>query len=130
MNPANIDRFITDALAIEAEAAAEAGAVGYMARALTQATMPHSRTPGNEFSRRNGAFRVTMLAPSATGLPYGSIPRLLMAWITREAVITQSPTLVLGDSLSKFMRQLDLVPTGGRWGSVTRLRAQMEAPVG
>ena len=33
---------------------------------------------------------------------------------------------MLGDSLSGFMRQLDLVPTGGRWGSITRLRNQTE----
>lgn len=32
------DRFITDVLAIEAEEAKEAGAIGYMARALVQAT--------------------------------------------------------------------------------------------
>ncbi len=28
------------------------------------------------------------------------------------------------DSLSDFMRQLGLVPTGGRWGSITRLKDQ------
>ena len=37
---------------------------------------------------------------------------------------TKSRELVLGDSLSGFMRQLDLVPTGGRWGSITRLKDQ------
>lgn len=56
MNPTNLDRLITDALAIEAQDAKEAGALGYMARALVQATLPHSKPDGNEFERRNGAF--------------------------------------------------------------------------
>jgi len=97
-----------------------------MGRALVQATMPHKNVKGNEFVRKNGVFTLTMLAPSNVGLPYGSIPRLLMAWITTEAVRTKNQELTLGSSLSEFMRQLDLVPTGGRWGSITRLREQMK----
>lgn len=117
-------RLINDALAIEAEAAQDAGALGFMARAMVQATMPHRKVDGNEFTRRNGNFTLTMLAPSKVGLPYGTVPRLLMAWLTTEAVRTKSRELELGDSLSGFMRELDLVPTGGRWGSITRLKEQ------
>ncbi len=65
-----------------------------------------------------------MLANPKIGLPYGSIPRMLLAWIGTEAVKTKSRTLVLGDSMSAFMRELDMVPTGGRWGSITRLKDQ------
>ena len=39
--------------------------------------MPHSKQEENEFTRTNGAFTMTMLAPKAIGLPYGTIPRLL-----------------------------------------------------
>ena len=124
MNRANLDRLITDALAIEAQDAKEAGALGYMARALVQATLPHSKPAGNEFERCNGAFTLVMLAPSKIGLPYGVIPRLMMAWMTTEAVRTKQRELVLGDSMSEFMGQLDMMPTGGRWGSITRLRDQ------
>jgi hypothetical protein len=109
---------------IGAEEATEAGALGFMARAMTLASLPHSRVDGNEFERRNGPFVLSVLAPSSIGLPYGSIPRLLLAWLTTELVRTQQRELVLGDSLSQFMRQLDLVPTGGRWGSTTRLKDQ------
>jgi hypothetical protein len=38
VNRANLDRLITDAVAIEAQDAKEAGALGYMARTLVQAT--------------------------------------------------------------------------------------------
>jgi len=124
-HPKNIEKLVSEALAIEAEAARDAGALGYMCRALALATMPHSRQESPEFTRRNGAFSMTMLARSDIGLPYGSIPRLVTSWVTTEAVRTKQRELILGDSLSQFMRELDLVPTGGRWGSITRLRDQM-----
>lgn len=69
---------------------------------------------------------LSLLAPSHVGLPYGSIPRLLVSWVTTEAVRTGERELTLGESLSGFMRELDMVPTGGRWGSVTRLKDQMK----
>ncbi len=119
-----IDRLITEALAIEAEEAKEAGALGYMARALVQATIPHRSTTETTFTRHNGHYTFTMLANPQAGLPYGTVPRLMLAWLATEAVTTQSRELELGSSLSDFMRQLDLVPTGGRWGSITRLKTQ------
>src|SRR5262245_4804846 len=122
MNNQNLNKLISEALAIEARDAKETGALGFMARALVQATMPHSKVEGNEFKRRNGAFKLTILADSEVGLPYGSIPRLLIAWLTTEAVRTKQRELILGDSLSAFMAQLDLTPTGGRWGTITMLR--------
>jgi hypothetical protein len=124
MNNTNINKLISDALAIEAHEAKEAGALGFMARAMVQATLPHKKVIGNEFERVNGNYRLTMVSPSRIGLPYGTIPRLLLSWLTTEAVKTQSRELVLGDSLSGFMRELDLVATGGQWGSITRLKEQ------
>jgi hypothetical protein len=120
----HVAALIDEALALEADDAQSAGALGFMARALVQATMPHSQPPTHVFERTNGAFTLTMMAPPKVGLPYGSMPRLVLAWLTTEAVRTKSRILVLGDSLSGFMRQLGLVPTGGRWGSITRLRMQ------
>lgn len=123
--PRQLDKLFTSALAIEFEAAKEAGALGFMARAMVQATMPHKRVSGNEFTRINGAFAMTMLAPSKIGLPYGSIPRLVTGFLTTEAVRTKDRQIVLGNSLSRFMAELDLAPTGGRWGTIPRLREQM-----
>lgn len=122
-----IDKLVSDALAIEAEDAQKAGQLGFMARILVQATMPHSHTDAQLHERVNGNFRLSMVAGSSTvGLPYGAIPRLLLAWLATEAVRTQDRHLTLGDSLSDFMRKLDMVPTGGRWGSITRLRDQSQ----
>ena len=124
LTPQTIDALINQALAIEDEQAQEAGALGFMARAMVQATLPHSKVAGNEFTRVNGNYSLSIMAPSAIGLPYGTIPRLLLAWLTTEAVKTKSRELELGDSLSGFMAELDRMPTGGRWGSITRLKDQ------
>ena len=59
----NLDKLVRQALMIEAEDARQAGAVRFMARALTQATMPHKATPGNEFKRRNGCLLYTSPSP-------------------------------------------------------------------
>lgn len=124
LNEHNLQKLITEALAIEAEEAKNAGSLGYMARSLVQATMPHKNTAGSEFTRTNGAFVLSILTPSQIGLPYGNIPRLLLAWLSTEAVLKKSKHLCLGNTLSSFMQELGLVPTGGRWGSITRLREQ------
>jgi len=126
MNQANIDKLVNEVLAIEQEEAEKAGTIGYMTRALIQATLPHSKVDGHEFKRRNGDFKLTILADSDIGLPYGSIPRLLMAWITTEAVKTKQRELILGRTLSGFMAELGMIPSGGRWGSITRLKDQMK----
>jgi hypothetical protein len=122
----HLDRLITEALAIEAQDAKEAGTLGFMARCMTLASLPHSRIEGAEYERRNGKFTLSIVAPSRIGIPYGTIPRLLLAWLTTEAVRTKSRDLLLGDNLSEFMRQLDMVPTGGRWGSIGRLKDQTQ----
>lgn len=126
MNNKNLDKIITEVLSIEAESAKEAGAIGYMARVLTQATIPHKKVLGNEFTRTNGVFSVSILSPAKIGLPYGTLPRLLLSWLTTEAVRKKSPEIVLGHTLSGFMQELGLIPSGGRWGTIVRLREQMQ----
>ena len=64
---------------------------------------------------------------TATGnykLPFGNLPRLILAWVCSEAVRTQSRVLVLGKSLSDFMRTLGVYSSSGR--KYTRLRNQMK----
>ncbi len=47
----DLDKLVTQALVIEAEEARQAGAVGFIARALTQATMPYKATSDNSIYR-------------------------------------------------------------------------------
>ena len=119
-------QLIETALNVRGAGAVEAGELAFVARLLAQATLPHS-DPGDvgSFTRRNGALQMFVQPTPGVGVPYGSYPRLVLAWLTTEAVRTKSPRVVMGDSLSAFMGELGIVPTGGRWGTITRLRDQM-----
>lgn len=121
----DISKLIDEALAIEEEDAKAAGALGFMGRALVQATLPHSKTSGNEFKRINGNYRLSMLAPKEIGLPYGTIPRLLLIWLSTEAIKTKSPEIILGKTLSGFMDDLGMISAGGKNGPITKLKDQM-----
>ena len=63
-----------------------------------------------------------MSAGGLNKLPFGNMPRLLLAWVCTEVVRTQGRVLILGSSLSDFMRKLEIHPqSGGRNGVRTRL---------
>ena len=101
---------------------------GFMARWLMLCTLPRSNPGSREkYVRRNGPYTLVMTAGHPHRLPFGNLPRLLAAWVCTEAVRTQSRVLVLGRSLSEFMRKLDIeAQSGGRGGVRTRLRNQMQ----
>lgn len=125
--PKSIENLLADAVAIEEEAAKEAGMIGYMARAMVQATMPTKDPKTTHFERKNGFITLTMVAMKKDiGLPYGGIPRIIMPWIGREVVRTREQKIVLGSSLSDFLKELDLYRTGGKRGDITRLRNQLK----
>ena len=116
--------------------------LAFMARQLVQATLPHTAPKGQppEWVRRNGnlilAIRPGYKTDRSTGrrvcigYPYGTVPRLLLFWITTEALRTRSPRLELGASLHGFMEALGLNPdngsTGAKRSDAGRLRVQME----
>ena len=96
-----------------------------MARMMALCSLPRSN-PGKrtQYVRRNGPYTLVMSATGLNKLPFGNLPRLLMAWICNEAVKTGSRELVLGKSLSEFMRKLGISSTDGR--GQARLRNQMK----
>ena len=98
--------------------------LGFMARLMALCSLPRTN-PGNrlQYKRQNGPYKLVMIAGADNKLPYGNLPRLLLAWVCTEAVRTQKRELVLGRSLSKFMRTLDIYNSGGK--PQTRLRNQM-----
>ena len=119
------NKLVAEFLSIEAESAKEAGMLAYMARSMVMATLPHSKPKGNVFERKNGDYTLTMIGNPKFGLPYGSLPRLILAWMTREAKVKKSPVLQLGKSFSAFLNALKLSQSGGVRGDATRLREQM-----
>ena len=99
--------------------------LGFMARTMALCSLPRTN-PGNrhQYKRVNGPYKLVMIAGADNRLPFGNLPRLLLAWISTEAVKTQSRELVLGKSLSEFMRTLGVYNSSGR--TQTRLRNQMK----
>ena len=111
-----------------ARAALASPDLGFMARLMALCSLPRAN-PGRrlQYKRINGPYTLIMTAVGKTGLPFGNLPRLLLAWVSTEAVRTQSRELFLGASLSEFMRKLDLAPVGGgRRGERTRVHNQMK----
>ena len=126
MNDKKLNDLIEVAMEIEREEAWATGNIGFMARSLVQATMPHSKTTETVYDRQNGSFRLTMYCDPRIGLPYGTKPRLIMAFIASEAVRTKSREIILGDTLTEFMGNLGLLSYGGQWGSITMVKDQMK----
>ena len=107
-------------------AASEADAdLGFMARLLALCSLPRTN-PGNrlQYKRVNGPFTLYMTATAGNKLPYGNLPRLLLAWVCTEAVRTGNRVIPLGPSLAKFMRTLGVYNSGGQ--PQTKLRNQMK----
>ena len=102
--------------------------LGFMARLLALCSLPRTN-PGNriQYRRVNGPYTLYMTAGGGNKLPYGNLPRLILAWVSTEAVQTQSRVLILGSSLSEFMRTLGMEDrSGSPRGDRTRLRNQMD----
>ena len=97
--------------------------LGFMARLMALCSLPRTNLGTQlQYKRVNGPYTLTMTAVGQTALPFGNLPRLLLAWVCTEAVRTQSRELFLGPSLSGFMRRLGVAPVGC---ARTRLRNQM-----
>ena len=71
----------------------DAGSLAFMGQALVQTTLPHSDPGVPFFERTNGAVSLSIIANPRIGLPFGTVPRLLLAWICTEAVKTKGPVL-------------------------------------
>ena len=82
---------------------------GFMARMMVLCSLPRSN-PGNrlQYKRVNGPYTLHMIAGGSNKLPFGNFPRLILAWVSTEAVRTRNRVLILGPSLAEFMRALGI----------------------
>ncbi|MBS0571859.1 MAG: pirin [Proteobacteria bacterium] len=130
--PEWVHRAIEEQFAIESEDARRSGNLGYMTRALVLATMPYKDPKVDAFTRTNGDFKLRILAGYEGGIPFGIYPRLLMSWVSTEAVRSQSPVIELGDSMRAFLKDVLELRTnsGGSRGVSTRVAEQMKRTFG
>jgi len=152
-------RLFDEAQAMEREDAWHNGEVGFLSRASVQVTLPYrapkgappvwTRTSGNislmiqpgyftqQRSERASNGRQKLVSETVSlGYPYGSYPRLMLAWIGKEimakkkrgefAGTVEDRRISLGNSLSEFMYNLGIpMATGGKRGTMTLVRQQM-----
>lgn len=106
----------------------------FIARQVVQVTLPHADPGDVPVWKRSNGFLTLSIRPGwdhedncQLGYPYGTLPRLLLFWLTTEAVRTNSRRLELGTTLASFMRELGLDPgRGGKRSDAYRLREQMQ----
>ena len=85
-NPRQLHRISSAAEAISTKSAIDSGALGFMAKSLVQTTLPHRAHPGARYVRTDGNLTLSITDVGGAGLPYGSYPRLILIWMTTEAV--------------------------------------------
>lgn len=105
---------IDDSLDLELDDLQVACPTAYLPQFMLQATLPHAKPKGTHFERGSSRLKLSIVANAKFGLPYGMMPRLLLAWICTEACRTKSPELDLGKAQSHFLKQLQL-PGDGRY---------------
>ena len=126
------DRRVARAVAVYNHNCLERGDLGYYTPVFAVTNLPH-RDPGPDatcWTRRNGHACLVVrsgLIPGqdgtliSVGIPYGMWPRLLVLYLSTEAVRTRSPRIELGSSLADFFERLKIVPDTRR---VQMLRRQ------
>lgn len=85
-----------------------------------QGRMKLSVTAGRLMSAENGDW-------IDQPLPYGSRARLLLLHVCSEAIRTNSPTIEIEDTLCGFIRSLGFPVTGGKYGTITTFKEQINA---
>jgi len=108
-------RLLRSALSIEAQ---DPTSILYQHTVFCQTSLPY-RDPGpecREWERRNGSVQLKVVGGEAIdpetgdwvrlGLPFGPKPRLILAYLNREALVRSSPEIDVGDSLTAFAKSL------------------------
>jgi hypothetical protein len=106
----------------------------FIARQVVQVTLPHADPGDVPVWKRSNGYLTLSIRPGwdhqnncIRGYPYDTLPRLLLFWMTTEAVRNGSRRLELGSTLVAFMRELGLDPgRGGVRSDAHRLREQIQ----
>lgn len=86
----------------------EAHSLAFMPKFLIITTLPHSDPESREYERsaQFGISKTTLTILSRFGVPYGLIPRRILAWVCAEAIKTKCPTIYLGKSQAEFLTNI------------------------
>ena len=104
----------------------EAQSLGFMSRLLVMVNLPY-RDPGIEtlsWWRENGGV-VLDVTPGrkkgkSIGIPYGTYPRLILAYLITQAVRTKSPEIFLGKTFREFLELVGISVGGKQYKQVQK----------
>lgn len=107
----------------------------YMHSIMCQVGLPRSKVEGHSFERQSGGVALLVEAGRLWDgkqfvqqpIPYGTMPRLMLAWMNTYAVRFNTPEIPIGDSASDFLQMLGKQVTGGKTGSFTTFKKQIQA---
>ncbi|WP_342616470.1 replication protein RepA [Rhodoferax sp. GW822-FHT02A01] len=109
--------------------------LAFMHTIMCQVGLPRSKVDGLQFERKSGNSALLVEAGKLWDgkqfiqqpIPYGTMPRLMMAWMNTYAVRHKTPEIPVGDSASDFLRMLGKQTNGGQRGTFTTFRKQVQA---
>jgi hypothetical protein len=101
------------------------GEIVFLSKSFVRFTLPHSQTTQTTFRRVDGRLTATFGAPDHIGLPHGRWPRLILMYLTTQAVRTRSRVVQLDVSMKRFMRNFGIASTGGVNGSIKQFKDQL-----
>jgi hypothetical protein len=110
----------------------------YMHSSLAICGLPYRQLPIEQrvHVREQGKMRVRVHSGELTGpngvlipqpIPWGAKPRLILAYLSTEAIRQQSPTIDVARSFTGFMRQLGFTGRGGERGNIKPFKEQLQA---
>lgn len=95
--------------------------LSFMSRLLVMVNLPY-RDPGAEAKnwwRVNGSVSINVTpgydGNKNLGIPYGSYPRLIVAYLITQAVKTQDPVIKLGSSFREFLNLIGIEKGGKQY---------------
>lgn len=102
---------------------------------LTQVSLPRRRVASDRFERRSGEASVLLSAGELWNgnnfevqmLPYGPMPRLIIAWVSTIAIRHRTRKIPVGHSATDFLEILGYSVGGGKRGTYTTFRQQVKA---
>lgn len=105
---------------------------------LAICALPYTRQPitTRTWEREQGQMKLMVQAGTLAGkngkwedqpLPYGSRARLMLLHTCSEALRQKSPVIEIEDSLTGFIRAMGFAATGGKNGTITSFKQQINA---
>lgn len=110
----------------------------YMHSVMAVCSLPYRALPveQRDFERRQGRMLMGVQAGHLRGpagekilqpVPWGPKARLILSYLTTQAIIQKSARIEIADTFSAFMREVGFEPTGGPRGNIRSFKEQMSA---